>query len=90
MNQEDRLLKDKEQDKIANDFFNEISTNELRINRGHYEIIIPDFIKAQDTKSYAQGVKDERERIMKIFASFGKIQLAKPLSGKEFEALFNG
>jgi len=33
--------------------------------------------------------EDERERIMRIFASFGKIQLEKPLSGKEFEALFD-
>ena len=36
-----------------------------------------------------QRVKQERERIMKIFASFDKIQLKKPLSGKEFEALFD-
>ena len=33
--------------------------------------------------------ESERERIMKVFASFGKIQLEKPLSGKEFEALFD-
>ena len=33
--------------------------------------------------------KEERERIMKIFASFGRIRLKKPLSGKEFEALFD-
>lgn len=33
--------------------------------------------------------QQERERIMKIFASFGKVQLKKPLSGKEFEALFD-
>ena len=36
-----------------------------------------------------EGGKAERERIMKIFASFGKVQLKKPLSGKEFEALFD-
>ena len=35
------------------------------------------------------STKEERERIMKIFASFGKIQLKKPLSGKKFEALFD-
>ena len=33
--------------------------------------------------------KQERERIMKVFASLGKIQLEKPLSGEEFEALFD-
>lgn len=42
---------------------------------------------------YEAGIKwgrfQERERIMKIFASFGKIQLKKPLSGAEFEALFD-
>lgn len=38
---------------------------------------------------YKAGQESERKRIMKIFASFGKIQLSKPLSGKEFEALFD-
>ena len=36
-----------------------------------------------------EAKKQERERIMKIFASFGKVQLKKPLLGKEFEALFD-
>jgi len=36
-----------------------------------------------------RAVKAERERMLKIFASFGKIQLSKPLTGEEFEALFD-
>ena len=40
-------------------------------------------------RGFKQGSFEEKERIMRIFASFGKIQLSKPLSGKEFEALFD-
>ena len=36
-----------------------------------------------------EAKKQERKRILKIFGSFGKIELEKPLSGAEFEALFD-
>lgn len=45
--------------------------------------------KADPQGHYEQGKFEERQRIMKIFASFGKVQLEKPLSGEEFEALFD-
>ena len=48
--------------------------------------------KAQQTltrQEIPEAVRAERERIMKIFESFGKVQLKKALSDKEFEALFD-
>ena len=44
--------------------------------------------EGERTREIERAKKAERERMLRIFASFGKIQLEKPLSGKEFEALF--
>lgn len=77
----------------------ELLTEEIRgiarsmITCSHYNNL-PDWkldVYLKEILAHVQPIieKQERERIMKIFASFGKIQLKKPLSGKEFEALFD-